>query len=68
MSDIEKYNQLFARRKGIGLDVTYGPMPLVASFDPERIRQVINNLLARIIHERDSDVAVRYRRRRDRHG
>jgi signal transduction histidine kinase len=45
VSDIEKYNQLFASRKGIGLNVTCGPMPPVTSFDPQRIRQVINNLL-----------------------
>lgn len=46
VSGIEKYNQLFASNKGIKLNVTYGPMPPIASFDPQRIRQVINNLLS----------------------
>ncbi|MEO8255873.1 MAG: hybrid sensor histidine kinase/response regulator [Acidobacteriota bacterium] len=45
VSDITKYNELFARRKGIGLAVTCGPISPVVSFDPQRIRQVINNLL-----------------------
>lgn len=45
VSDIEKYSELFARRKGIGLDVTCGPLSPVVSFDPQRIRQVIDNLL-----------------------
>jgi len=45
LAEIEKYNQMLGRRKRIQLVVNCEEDLLVGTFDRERIRQVLNNLL-----------------------
>ncbi|HVQ36394.1 MAG TPA: hybrid sensor histidine kinase/response regulator [Pyrinomonadaceae bacterium] len=45
LAEIEKYNQMLGRRKRIQLEVNCEEDVVEGRFDPERIRQVLNNLL-----------------------
>lgn len=58
LNEIEKYNQLFARRKRIELVIKCGKMPSVVLFDPQRIAQVINNLLGNAFKFSQPDTTV----------
>ncbi len=45
LAEIEKYNQMLGRRKRIQLEVNCEVDVLAGTFDRERIRQVLNNLI-----------------------